>query len=903
MNNNCTNLNSRYSTTKLPSGVEYDIYRCDLPQIGFCTLEDRQRKKNATELMGVCATCQFYSPPSPLIEFTKQCIAAAERGESVLTPEVLNLQGMSSAKVRHLLSNLQAVNYLEVGTWLGSTLVSAMFGNSGKATAIDNFSQFNEKGGVNAWLNKVTTEFLPNCHLSLKNSSIELVRDLPSNVDVCFYDGDHGYEETRRAIWRLYPCLADEAILIIDDTNTDGVLEATRLALHECGAEVLHEWNLPARYNGDKEQWWNGVTVFLLQKPQVPRISAICLTYDLPRRLPLLNEAVESFLRQTYPNKELIIVNDTPGMVIEYNHPQVTVLNLNERCATLGDKRNAGIDAASGEFICSWDDDDISLPLRMQKSFELIGDAQYFNPKAYWYFDSVKYVHEYQKNYCHQASMFRKSAGRYPGITQGEDATLDRWLNELPTIIGDGDIANTQYIYRWGGIAPHISGHQDMNAAYAANAALGGGTHTLSPNWQVDYLSEVSKPTKIEVIAVIPTKSKFLLSIVAATFDDYQGVWATFQQLHIDRVADGLLQDVEFLVVDNNPKGKHSAATKALMEKLNHSPYIPYDEIQGTSAPRNKAIESASGEYVLCLDAHVLLNRGVLLKLVEYLRKQNPDSFKDLFHGPCLYDWIVDESGKPSYCGTHWKPVWGEDGMFGKWAMQSPYDKQPELLNDAQPFEIELAAMGLFLTSRRHWLGFHAEQRGFGGEEGTIHQKYRQHARRAVCLPWLTWIHRWGRLADDTPRPHVSGEQFLRNYLLYTRDINWPTLAELVVNFVDKNRVSEAQWQKLLTEMGISQGKPGTELSKLLKAIGIPPCQQCIEFMNKMDIWGVASCIQHKAEIVTHIRAKARETSWATTIKAAAKATASGLAFKINPIDPAPGLVAEAIRLAGINQF
>ena len=47
---------------------------------------------------------------------------------------------MASGKVRHLLNNLAARRYLEVGVWKGATFVAACYGRRlESATAIDNF--------------------------------------------------------------------------------------------------------------------------------------------------------------------------------------------------------------------------------------------------------------------------------------------------------------------------------------------------------------------------------------------------------------------------------------------------------------------------------------------------------------------------------------------------------------------------------------------------------------------------------------------------------------------------------------------------------------------------------------------------------------------------------------------
>ncbi len=80
-----------------------------------------------------------------------------------------------------------------------------------------------------------------------------------------------------------------------------------------------------------------------------------------------LPKAIECFERQTYPNREMLIVadslEDTRGLVRPYGqaifHPGV-----------VGAKRNVGCTAARGEFIAVWDDDDYSAPERLAYQVE-----------------------------------------------------------------------------------------------------------------------------------------------------------------------------------------------------------------------------------------------------------------------------------------------------------------------------------------------------------------------------------------------------------------------------------------------------------------------------------------------------------------------------------------------------
>ena len=69
----------------------------------------------------------------------------AEKGESKITQEIIDMEGMSGIKTRHFYNNLlnrDDARYLEIGTWKGSSICSAMCGNKAKAVCIDNWSQF-----------------------------------------------------------------------------------------------------------------------------------------------------------------------------------------------------------------------------------------------------------------------------------------------------------------------------------------------------------------------------------------------------------------------------------------------------------------------------------------------------------------------------------------------------------------------------------------------------------------------------------------------------------------------------------------------------------------------------------------------------------------------------------------
>jgi len=96
-----------------------------------------------------------------------------------------------------------------------------------------------------------------------------------------------------------------------------------------------------------------------------PKISCVCPTFS---RAYLLEEAIESFHKQDYlGEKELIICNDFTRQNFVYEHPDVKVINLSERCPNLGSKRNKAYSYATGDIFLTWGDDDIHLPKRISR--------------------------------------------------------------------------------------------------------------------------------------------------------------------------------------------------------------------------------------------------------------------------------------------------------------------------------------------------------------------------------------------------------------------------------------------------------------------------------------------------------------------------------------------------------
>lgn len=245
------------------------------------------------------------------------------------------------------------------------------------------------------------------------------------------------------------------------------------------------------------------------------------------------------------------------------------------------------------------------------------------------------------------------------------------------------------------------------------------------------------------------------LTIGMATYDDFDGVYFSIQaaRMYHREVYD----DLEFIVVDNNPHGMHGKEVKMFVEhhcRDSHDKpngrYIPVTDRVST-AIRNETFKESNTPFTLNMDCHVLLYPESLEKLINFY--DNNSETNDLFHGPMVYDNLMNGS-----ISTHMNPTWRSQ-MFGTW--ETDLDG---LYEDNEPFEIPMHGMGLFSCRTDAWAGFNSKFRGFGGEEGYIHKKFQKRGDKVWCLPFLRWMHRFQR--PEGPKYPLTMEQRVRNYFI-----------------------------------------------------------------------------------------------------------------------------------------
>src|SRR5262249_10313121 len=109
--------------------------------------------------------------------------------------------------------------------------------------------------------------------------------------------------------------------------------------------------------------------------PELPLVSCLMVTRD---RVALAKRSIMCFARQTYQERELVIVTDgdlrarqsLERFIAETGLEHVRLVHEKRAGLTLGQLRNVAVDAAAGEVLCQWDDDDCYHPDRIRVQME-----------------------------------------------------------------------------------------------------------------------------------------------------------------------------------------------------------------------------------------------------------------------------------------------------------------------------------------------------------------------------------------------------------------------------------------------------------------------------------------------------------------------------------------------------
>lgn len=193
---------------------------------------------------------------------------------------IIQMEGMSGLLTRAFYNCLcsfkipgRKTEYLEVGTWKGSSFVSAMYnnGDTTHGTVVDNWSEFNTSSQSPT---NPREDFLNNLKM-FGITDVKVIEDdffkvdlksLEHPIDIYLYDGGHTYEDQYKAITHAWPVLSKNAIIVVDDWSWSDVKNGTMDGLRDVGANIIYmfEVEYPKGHDGHRYGFWNGIGVIVV---------------------------------------------------------------------------------------------------------------------------------------------------------------------------------------------------------------------------------------------------------------------------------------------------------------------------------------------------------------------------------------------------------------------------------------------------------------------------------------------------------------------------------------------------------------------------------------------------------------------------------------------------------------
>jgi hypothetical protein len=115
----------------------------------------------------------------------------------------------------------------------------------------------------------------------------------------------------------------------------------------------------------------------LTAKAGAPLVSCLMLTAN---RAGMARVAIECFRRQTWPRRQLVIVDSGTDELQDWvnglNDPSINYKRIPRDERSLGELRNLSAMRARGAYLCIWDDDDLHHPLRIEAQMTAIATTQ-----------------------------------------------------------------------------------------------------------------------------------------------------------------------------------------------------------------------------------------------------------------------------------------------------------------------------------------------------------------------------------------------------------------------------------------------------------------------------------------------------------------------------------------------
>ena len=214
-----------------------------------------------------------------LINHIERSLYFGEKEVSKLTEEIMQIEGLTSRKVKSFLNNLcglEGSSYLEFGAYKGATFCAAIYNNDIKSTAVDNWKDFELlPASFPMWHRSIAPKENPyeTFAKNLKKcgaNSVEIINQnylnlskdsIKTKSNIIFYDGEHTFKDQYAIMSKLKDFSNDTFILVVDDWNWEkkGILKG----IHDFDYKCSYQKDIFTK-GEDPKNFWNGLGIFIL---------------------------------------------------------------------------------------------------------------------------------------------------------------------------------------------------------------------------------------------------------------------------------------------------------------------------------------------------------------------------------------------------------------------------------------------------------------------------------------------------------------------------------------------------------------------------------------------------------------------------------------------------------------
>lgn len=353
-----------------------------------------------------------------------------------------------------------------------------------------------------------------------------------------------------------------------------------------------------------------------------PLVSCIMPTANRRRFVPL---AIKYFLRQDYPEKELVILDDGEDSVADLIPEDSRIRYFHEtKRRNVGAKRNALCELAQGQFIAHWDDDDWYATNRLSLQVDAIrqDNADMCGlDRVFFLMDDASAAWEYvyasgAKWICGTTLFYAKNfwkTNRFPEIAVGEDSRFVWADRKARIVVMKENRFSVAMVHRENTSPKRVRDPAwEVRSPELVSKIIGGdyGYYTSSA---LEFSDSTDSLSKNEVVASTE-KSNFKASIGIHITDDGKRLMATWKA--IEASTDGQLEII--LLADGVDE-----SAEAMLSKMAQFRRIGFTKRHGAPACFNLLVREGKGDILIFIESGALPGPG-WLKAICLALYQNP---------------------------------------------------------------------------------------------------------------------------------------------------------------------------------------------------------------------------------------------------------------------------------------